>query len=213
MQLNKISRKAVVDLQPSFERLPQTNHKDSEFRLRRYSRIELRTTFWNAKSEAAIEKLPTKTFTQSEDFNKHQGGALRDFEEIEDSALFSDGLNEALLTYKNAFDIIDGEEVEIHQMRVITKYDSTHVAPEGVHQDGYNCIGMLGINRYNITGGELLVYESKDKDPFVKYVLGAGDLWMQDDSKYWHNATPLEAVNKGEIGYWDAFVFCAVKTN
>ena len=212
IQLNKMSE-AVDDLQPSFERLPKTNHADAEFRLRRYSRVELRTTFWNAKTEVEIERLPTKTFIQSEKWNTHQGGALRDFEEIESSVLENKAFKEAILTFKNTFDLVDGEEVEIHQLRVITKYDTTHVAPEGVHQDGYNCIGMFGVNRHNIKGGELLVYELENKaTPFVQYVIGAGDLWMQNDSKYWHNATPIVAVDDSQMGYWDAFVFCADKT-
>ena len=212
IQLDKMSG-AVADLQPSFERLPKTNHKDGEFRLRRYSRIVLRTSFWNAEEKAEVERLATKTFTQSEELNAHQGGALRDFEQIENSALQTVGFKEAALAYKKCFNLIDGQEVEVHQMRVITKDLITHVAPEGVHQDGYKCIGMLGVNRYNITGGELLVYELDNKEvPFVKYEIGIGDLWMMDDSKYRHNATPIEAVDKDKLGSWDAFVFCAEKT-
>ena len=82
LELTTISKSAVEELRDSFDRLPDTDHKDGKFRLRRYSVIVLRTSFWNAKQEAEIEHLPVKDFTQSEDYNKHQGGMKRSFENL-----------------------------------------------------------------------------------------------------------------------------------
>ena len=122
LQLDQLG-KAVRELKESFNGLPVTEHKDGKYRLRRYSVIELRTSFWNAEEEAEIERLEHRTFEQSEDYNQHQGGMARDFEEIEDSVLQSDGMKEICLTFRRAFDLTDGQEIEIHQMRVVTQED------------------------------------------------------------------------------------------
>ena len=98
LQLNQLGD-SLGDLKESFNGLPHTEHKDGKYRLRRYSVIELRTSFWNAKEEAVIERLEHREFEQSEDYNKHQGGMARDFEEIDDSTLQSEGMKEICLNF------------------------------------------------------------------------------------------------------------------
>ena len=212
LKLNRLGDDEVESLQPSFDNLRETPHKDGKYRLRRYSVIELRTSFWNAKIEAEISRLPTRNFSQSEEINKHQGGMSRLFEEIEDNALFSEGMKAACLEFKNHYDLVDGQEIEIHQMRVITlNNESTPVSPEGIHQDGFDCIAMLGVNRHNVSGGELMVYKHQGSEPFMTYTLCNGDMAMLNDSKLWHNATPIVPWDDAEGGSLDLFVFCANK--
>jgi len=217
LQLDQLG-KAVRELKGSFNGLPVTEHKDGKYRLRRYSVIKLRTSFWNAEEEAEIERLEHRTFEQSEDYNQHQGGMARDFEEIEDSVLQSDGMKEICLTFRQAFDLTDGQEIEIHQMRVITEEDGiAKVSPEGVHQDGYDYIAMVGIGRFNVHGGELLLYNDKKATPFMNRALKDGEMAMVRDDRLWHNASPIVAnggrdrgreTNKGHA---DWFILCARK--
>jgi hypothetical protein len=116
------------------------------------------------------------------------------------------------LTFKNGFNLIDGQEVEIHQMRVATLEDGTAPpSPEGIHQDGFDCIAMVGINRHNIEGGALLAYGAFDEEPFVEKALLSGEMIMLDDTRLWHNATPIKAVDKEEQGHADWFILCANK--
>jgi hypothetical protein len=197
LQLNKLSDEAVESLAESFNRLPHTDHKDGQYRLRRYSIVEVRTSFWNAKEEAIVEKLAHRDFVQDATLNKHQGGMKRDFEEIEDSVIESEGM----------------KEIEIHQMRVKTVGDGlTPVAPEGVHQDGFDCIAMIGINRLNLSGGALLIYESaSDRTAFMEKELAAGEMIMIRDDIFWHNARDVWPLNRKEQGYGDWFILCAKK--
>ena len=51
LQVTKLDPELIDQIKGSFDRLPETDHKDGKFRLRKYSLIELRTTFWNAKEE------------------------------------------------------------------------------------------------------------------------------------------------------------------
>jgi hypothetical protein len=220
LELTKISTPSVAELRGSFDRLPETEHKDGKFRLRRYSVIELRTSFWNAKEEAEIRHLPVKDFTQSEDYNKHQGGMKRTFENIEEEVLQSDGFKEICLIFKNANNMIDGQEIDVHQMRCVTLNGESELAPEGVHQDGFDRIGMVSIDRHNISGGEVHLYQNRyevdqggplnthESEPFLRYVLDDGEMVMIDDKKLWHWGSPVVA-NTAEQGYMDMFILCA----
>ena len=212
VELNQISQESVNTLTASFDRLPYTNHKDGKYRLRRYSAVEMRTTFWNAKREIELMSLGRTDFTQSEEWNAHQGGMTRSFEPIEDEVLQSKGMKDMCALFKDAYELIDGQEIEIHQLRVRTLEGEpwTQVAPEGVHQDGYHYIAMIGINRHNIEGGELMAYVSKDSDPFLKYALEDGQMLILNDKELWHNATPIKR-NTATVGYGDWFVLCAKK--
>jgi hypothetical protein len=213
LQLNKLSDEAVESLAESFDRLPHTDHKDGQYRLRRYSVVEVRTTFWNAKEEMEVTKLEHRRFMQDATLNKHQGGMKRDFEEIEDSVIKSEGMKEMCLAFKRGNKLIDGQEVDIHQMRVKTVGDGlTPVAPEGVHQDGFDCIAMIGINRLNLSGGALLIYESaSDRTAFLEKELAAGEMIMIRDDIFWHNARDVWPLNRKEQGYGDWFILCAKK--
>ena len=114
------------------------------------------------------------------------------------------------LAFGEANNLVDGQEIEIHQMRVITQDDGTaQASPEGTHQDGFDCIAMVGVSRKNISGGELMVYESKDEQPFLTYALKSGEMIMLNDRKVWHNATPVKAVNRVGQGFGDWFILCA----
>ena len=180
--------------------------------------VEVRTTFWNARREAEITKLEHRRFMQDATLNKHQGGMKRDFEEIEDGVLQSEGMKEMCLLFKEANELIDGQEVEIHQMRVITVGDeTTPVSPEGIHQDGFDHIAMIGINRFNLKGGGLLVYEGYDpkkeymRPPiaFLEKELAAGEMIMIKDNHFWHNARCVWPEARSGQGFGDWFVLCA----
>ena len=209
LEFSQISKEGAESLKQSFNNLPETSHKDGKYRLRRYSVVELRTTFWDCRTEIEIAHMAHRDFVQSEDLNKFQGGMARSFEEIEDAALQSDGMKEACLLFKESNSLDDGQEVEIHQMRVVALFDETPVSPEGVHQDGFDHIAMVGVNSHNVVGGELLVYEERESEPFVTYSLDSGKMAMLDDTKLWHNAKPLLSSEENGQGYMDLLVFCA----
>ncbi len=202
----------MEDVKDSFNRLPETDHKDGKYRLRRYSVVEYNPNLavFNCLTENDVKVLPHRDFLQSEDLNEHQGGFTRSFEDIEPSVLQSIGMKEIFWTFYNENNLKESQEIEIHQMRVVTQEDGTaQVAPEGVHQDGFDHIAMIGVNRHNISGGELMVYKNKDEKQFVSYALKSGEIIMLKDNVVWHNAKSISNINKNEIGWGDWFVLCA----
>ena len=214
LQMKTLSEEGISSVSSSFGNLPETDHKDGKFRLRRYSVVEVRTTFWDARTEVELTRLPHREFEQDEELNKFQGGDVRDFEEIEDEVLESEGMKEICLAFKEANNLIDGQEVEIHQMRVITSgSELSESSPEGVHQDGFNYIAIVAVNRHNVDGGELLVFDNpgfgEEARPFFFKRMAAGEMAILDDTHLWHSAVPLKAIDAEEQGYTDWLILCA----
>ena len=209
LRMDKIDVGLVEEMKPSFDNLPETDHKDGKYRLRRYSAIELRHSLHVKR----FEVLPDSDFTQSSEYNKFQGDVKRNFENVEEETLASKGVEEIVYMFRHVNELSPGTRVDIHQMRVITQYRlvSTPVSPEGSHQDGYDCIAMIGIDRHNISGGELLISYTEYGEPFASIPLDLGVAAFLDDRTLWHNASPLKAINHNEKGYMDAFILTANK--
>jgi hypothetical protein len=204
IKLDQISQWGVNTVRDSFNKLPTTDHRDGKYRLRRYSRIKLSDSI-----HFKYMKMESKAFNQSAHYNQFQGGIDRKFEDIEDDVVNSGGMIEMCDTFLESSGFSDDHEIEIHQMRVITGDELTPVSPEGVHQDGYRFIAMVGINRYNITGGNLLVCKTCDGKPILDFPLESGEIVMIDDKAMWHNASPIKQVSQDVQGWMDAFILTA----
>ncbi|HDM8199617.1 TPA: 2OG-Fe dioxygenase family protein [Vibrio harveyi] len=201
LHLTQLSMAAIEQLSPSFEGLPRTEHADGQYRLRRYSVVG----FENGQ----VIDLNKNSFVQSSDINRFQGDVVRQFEPIEKGILSSDGFREMCALFVNANHLPEGQEIEVHQIRITAIYDETQVAPEGVHQDGFDHIALVGVGRHNIMGGDIMLYSSHNQAPFFRKVLENGEVAMLADSKLWHNAVPIRSVINDQEGHMDVFVLTA----
>ncbi len=201
LQLTKLSENAIAQLAPSFSKLPSTEHADGKYRLRRYSVIQF-------KGGQVID-LQKNEFMQTDDINRFQGNVVRQFEPVEKYTLECEGMREICQVFVEANKLSDGQEIEIHQIRISAIYDETQVAPEGVHQDGFEHIALIGMGRHNVEGGDIMLYNSFNEAPFFRKVLQNGEIAMLADNKLWHNATPIKSVIDGQEGYMDVFVLTA----
>ncbi|KGY12162.1 agglutination protein [Vibrio tubiashii] len=201
LQLTKLSDAAISQLAPSFTQLPHTEHADGKYRLRRYSVV--------AFKDGNVVDLNKNQFMQTDDINRFQGNVVRQFEPIEASILASEGMREMCQLFVESNALTHGHEIEIHQIRISAIYDETQVAPEGVHQDGFEHIALIGIGRHNIEGGDIMLYNSFNEAPFFRKVLQSGEVAMLADNKLWHNATPIRSVIDGQEGHMDVFVLTA----
>ena len=198
--LDKLDYGDIKQVQLSFYDLPNTDHADGEFRLRRYSIIDHLNV-----------PVGESTFTQSSDYNKYQGDVLRKFEPIEDSVLNSQCFEKMLSLFSRAGQI-DLEDIEVHQMRVTVPegMQFAELSPEGPHQDGFDAVGIFSINRSNVCGGELLVFDDKDSHPFWTILLKPGDVVVFNDREVWHDGNRITKDVEGiELNYMDVFVFTA----
>ncbi|ELV8595308.1 2OG-Fe dioxygenase family protein [Vibrio fluvialis] len=205
LHITQLSHQAINQLAPSFVDLPHTEHADGQYRLRRYSVVQFR--------DGIVLETGKNEFMQTDHFNHFQGNIVRQFEPILKSTLQSDGMREMCKLFVETNRLPNGQEIEIHQIRIATVFDETQVAPEGVHQDGFDHIAIVGIGRHNIEGGEILLYQDCHDDPFFRKVLGNGEVAMLADNKLWHNARPIRSLSGNEQGYMDLFVLTAKGSN
>ncbi|MDR9828779.1 2OG-Fe dioxygenase family protein [Vibrio sp. FNV 38] len=203
LNLTSLSSEAVSDLSQSFKLLPKTAHADGQYRLRRYSVIQF--------THGKVIQTDRHNFMQTDEINHFQGNVIRHFESILDQTLNSEGFREMCGLFVEANSLPEDQEIEVHQMRIAAVFDETQVAPEGVHQDGFDCIALIGIDRHNIVGGEVLLYNDNHTAPFYRKVLENGEVAILDDHKLWHNAMPIRIVDHNLEGHMDVFVLTARK--
>jgi hypothetical protein len=181
---------------------------DGSYRLRRYSRIRMGEQP-EVDETCNYIKLSQKPFHQSEDYNKHQGGMSRLFEDIEDEVVVSLGMREVCDKFLQACGFENDHVIEVHQMRIITSGEKTPVSPEGVHQDGYDYIAIIGVERYNISGGRAFVYRTYGGKPIFESVLNNGEMLMINDRNLWHNASGITRIDPDAQGHMDTIILTA----
>ena len=208
IRLENIDFNCIDSVRDSFNNLPHTDHLDGKYRLRRYSRIRMGEQP-EIDQTCDYIKLSQEPFNQSEDYNKHQGGMSRLFEDIEDDVVSSLGMRVMCDKFLNACGLEHDNVIEVHQMRIITPGEKTPVSPEGVHQDGYDFIAIVAIERHNITGGQALVHRTYGGKAIFESVLDSGEMLMINDKKLWHNAYAITRIHPDMQGHMDAFILTA----
>lgn len=205
LKMGALRKNAVNDLAEFFNDLPTNpEYQDGLYRPRRFGAF----TFVGGK----VNKLPHRNFNQSSEFNKFQGDIERNYADITEACYSTQGFCDMLAHYYGQSDLPHDTEVEIHQLRIQAKPGETiQVAPEGVHQDGYNRIGMFMINYENLTGGELKVHPEKDSPAMFEYLLKNGEYIVLNDANFWHDANDITGTSTADLGYYDLFVVTGIK--
>ena len=202
LSMGAISAQSLSHLTPFFNRLPDNPYQDGAYRKRSFGAFVLQN--------GVVHKLPRRAFAQSPDINTFQGGVTRVYEDIEPECYQSEGFAEMMAHYCAQSHLSDGVEIEVHQLRILAQPNGrAEVAPEGVHQDGFNRIGMFMVNYQHIVGGELKIHEAKDAPAFMQMRLNEGEYIVLNDAKFWHDANDITAVHPTEAGYYDLFVLTA----
>ena len=103
--------------------------------------------------------------------------------------------------------------IQVHQIRVYTESeDEVDLAPEGIHQDGYNFIAMCCISRKNISGAISHIYD-ENKNVVHSIQLQEGEMLIVNDNKMFHSVSPIKLCKtskKVKTGYRDIFVFTTI---
>lgn len=194
----------IERLRQSFERLPVDPYIEGDFRLRRLSRF--------IAPDNQLRALPHQEFIQSDRYNHFQGNIRRDFEELEASVAMSDAFIHLLTEIKNGLNLdLSSCVLGVHQIRIVAKKGSSgQPAPEGIHQDGFDYISIICMDRFHVSGGVTELYEHPKGEAIFSKTLRPGEVLFCNDRSRFHFTGPLQPYLFDE-GHRDVFVI-TVKT-
>ena len=190
-------------LKKSFNNLTKDKYYDSE-RYRHFSLIKLTNK---------VEIIGDLPFTQSKSYNSsYNGNLIRNYNNIDIQLLNDESFTNFIDKFKNYYynnykNIL--KYMKIHQIRVSVKNDAEISLPEGIHQDGYNMIAIICINRNNIKGGINKIYDL-EKEKIAEYTLLEGDMIILNDRKTYHDVTGIKVDKIDNKSYRDIFVFTTI---
>lgn len=193
----------------SFDTLKPSTYKDGGFRLRRYSRFDY------DPSKQALTLKKNSAFVQGDDLNQFQGNVARTYDNLTADTYQSQAFVGLVQDFIKTTNLPAHSEIEVHQMRIVAKDGNTSAAaaPEGIHQDGFDYVGIVTIARSNVLGGELMLWHDKTQaKPIATLSPEAGDVCVVNDQKLWHSASDI-CLSETGTGHWDLFVFTAHKNH
>lgn len=169
-------------------------------RYRRYSLIDT-TTFlvYGTKFIQSKQYNPTKN-----------GGIIRKYKPIN---VCDDPCFHKIVTYFVAYvkniSGLDCTKCMVHQIRVEVNNDSVTPVPEGIHQDGYNYVGIMCVSRNNIQGGVNKIY-TLDEEEIYNKVLDEGEMIIMNDRKVKHYVSNIIRKDSLRKAHRDILVMTSV---
>lgn len=195
----------LTNLESTFSNLAEDTYAEKGLRSRRYSRYRL-------DADGKLIHMPHADFMQSSEINKAVGDVERRFEEIESKLEQDAAFVKLFQTFRSHTGFGPDSVIGAHQIRWNCNTKVMIPAPEGTHQDGFDYIAMFMIDPKNLTGGEVLVYQTIGEAPIVKRNLKPGEYVVLNDKKLFHDAAPLVPEPNPEPGHWDMIVLTANKS-
>ncbi|MFN6497473.1 MAG: 2OG-Fe dioxygenase family protein [Nostoc sp. DedQUE01] len=196
--LRKVNSINVEGFKPFFRNMPIDPYIKGNYRSRRLSRFIV--------AEDELIKLPHGYLFQSKDYNPLLGDIKREFAELEDALIELDIFRNLVLAFHDSCKLHPEAEIGVHQIRTICSPDNLgNPAPEGIHQDGTDFIGIFSVDRDNIQGGETHLYRAKKEKPVFSKILNSGELLLVNDHEFFHFTTPIKPEIEAQ-GSRDVFV-------
>ncbi|MBA3684532.1 MAG: 2OG-Fe dioxygenase family protein [Planctomycetes bacterium] len=188
---------AVGALAPFFARLPLDRFIAGTFRRRRLSRF---------RGAGAFEHLPHAAFMQSAYVNRLLGNIQREYEELEDDLIAHPAFRALLTIYAEFFATGPDTVLGVHQIRIVcAPGQSGEPAPEGVHQDGFDWVGIFCIARAGVLGAQTQLFDDLRGEPIFSKALAPGEAVFVNDRRIHHFTTPVTPSADAE-GHRDVFV-------
>jgi hypothetical protein len=183
--LRKVNSINLEGFKPFFSNMPIDPYIKGNYRSRRLSRFTV--------SGDQLTKLPHGYLFQSKEYNPLLGDIKREFAELDDALIELDIFRNLVLAFSDSCKLHPEAEIGVHQIRTICSSDNLgNPAPEGIHQDGTDFIGIFSVDRDNIQGGETHLYTAKKEKPVFSKILNPGELLLVNDHDFFHFTTPIK---------------------
>ena len=196
--LEKVGTIELEGFKQFFRQLPVDPYIKGKYRFRRLSRFLVTAN--------EVTKLPHGYLYQSKQYNPLLGDVKRGFAELDDELIELDEFKKLVWEFRHYCKLNSAVEIGVHQIRTTCSPNNFgNPAPEGIHRDGCDFVGIFSIDRSNIEGGETHLYTAKKEKPVLKKVLHPGEILLVNDRDYFHFTTPIKPTSPGE-GTRDVFV-------
>jgi hypothetical protein len=189
-------------IRPFFDRLPADPYISGHYRFRRLSHFEF--------SGDRFVKLPHRRLFQSKQYNPLVGDVVREYAEIEDELVALDEFQKILGEFFQFSQLCtQKQEIAIHQIRTTaSSAEIGNPAPEGIHRDGVDLVGIFSVDRAAVAGAQTHLYADKKGKPIFSKILDPGEFLVFRDDLYFHFTSPISATTSG-LGTRDVFVCTA----
>jgi hypothetical protein len=188
--------------EPFFADLPLDPYIQGGFRRRRFSRF--------LGPPEHLTRLEHKYFEQTTSINKLAGGIKRDFPELAEELPHLPDFQMLVSRFVD-FSKIEPEttEIGVHQIRIVASSGEVgEPAPEGIHKDGFDFVGIFCISRRHLLGAETHLHEHPTQPPIFAKELHPGEFVLVNDQRLYHFTTGMKPVGAGQ-GTRDVFVMTA----
>ena len=198
--LERLNSVNLDKIESFFSDLCADPYLEGNYRFRKLSRFKL--------FDDRLIKLPHSYLFQSKEYNPLMGDIIREFSEIDDALIELEDFQKVIWEFFEFCKLCSAsDEVGVHQIRTITSVGEIgHPAPEGIHRDGVDMVGVFCVNRTNIEGGETHLYKSKDGNPIFTKILNPGELLAFNDHQFFHFTSTVKTISSQEKGIRDVFV-------
>jgi hypothetical protein len=190
----------VSKLKQFFDNLPADPYLSGNYRFRRLSHFRI--------SGDRLIKLPHRRLFQPKKYNPILGDVIREYEELEDGLIELEDFQKVIWEFFQFCQLCTNHnEVAVHQIRTTASSQQIgNPAPEGIHRDGVDLVGIFSVYREHVVGAETLLYKEKQELPIFSKVLHPGEFLVFRDDQYFHYTSPV-STRGAEHGVRDVFVF------
>lgn len=197
--LEKINSIELEKLIPFFEELPADPYLQENYRFRRLSRFQL--------VDNRLIKLPHSPLFQSQEYNPLLGDLVREYPELKEGLIELEEFQKIVREFGDFCQINStSNEIGVHQIRTTASLTQAGLpAPEGIHRDGVDVVGIFCVNREGIEGGITFLYPSPEENPTFSKILNGGEFLLFNDRQFFHFTNPIQALSP-QGGVRDVFV-------
>lgn len=189
----------VEAIKPFFDHLPADPYLSGGYRFRRLSHFKV--------DGDRLITLPHRQLFQSKEYNPLLGDVPREYAELDDELIQLSDFQAIIWEFFQFCQLCSSShEIAVHQIRTTASSEKLgNPAPEGIHRDGVDLVGIFSVNRARVRGAETHLYQAKNQLPIFSKVLNPGEFLVFRDDQYFHFTSPIR-VDAAESGVRDVFV-------
>ncbi|HEY9619067.1 MAG TPA: 2OG-Fe dioxygenase family protein [Crinalium sp.] len=189
----------VDQIEPFFNNLPADPYLDGGYRFRRLSHFKV--------AGDRLIKQPHRRLFQSKAYNPLLGDVIREYEELEDQLVQLEDFQNIIWEFFQFCQLCStSTEIAVHQIRTTaSSLNIGNPAPEGIHRDGVDLVGIFSVCRNGVEGAETHLYKTKKDSPVISKVLTPGEFLVFRDEQFFHYTSPIQATTDAQ-GVRDVFV-------